>query len=409
MSSRGLSPFGRRCSCVTTICRSPAPAQPSHNATPATHRCALSFQEHLLMRYVTCSLAHGRMPFDEGVTLEVAKQLAVVQKTPVNQNLARQLLELATAHKSDIDLFGSAALQPPSSSTLFNQRVTRTCRRNHGQETGLVPCHAPPGHSRQSDPECGSSIRSEGILRIEQRPAGRLRGAARRALRRPAGGAARAGRRRRRRFQAGVSCKRAWARQAGGPPPPLLLLLAASLGPFSTLRARTSLLTALPATTTPPHPPLATCQAERKRLEQGKAAPVKRPFVPTDDDDDADSGAVDTAGPSTAAPSSVTRRADHKRAPTSTDRDDTPGGSLLVTARPPARKGGFSTDMWVAACARLSYTRDPCLYRYDVEASPSASVISSASTALGGRSWPHGSGSRQVPAPPALHRHHHRS
>ena len=50
------------------------------------------------------------MPFDESVILEVAKQLAVVQKTPVNQNLARQLLELATANKSDIDLFGARVL-----------------------------------------------------------------------------------------------------------------------------------------------------------------------------------------------------------------------------------------------------------------------------------------------------------
>ena len=50
------------------------------------------------------------MPFDESVILEVAKQLAVVQKTPVNQNLARQLLELASANKSDIDLFGARLL-----------------------------------------------------------------------------------------------------------------------------------------------------------------------------------------------------------------------------------------------------------------------------------------------------------
>jgi hypothetical protein len=55
------------------------------------------------------------MPFDESVILEVAKQLAVVQKTPVNQNLARQLLELAASNKRDIDLFGALPLLPPSS------------------------------------------------------------------------------------------------------------------------------------------------------------------------------------------------------------------------------------------------------------------------------------------------------
>jgi hypothetical protein len=47
------------------------------------------------------------MPFDESVILEVAKQLAIVQKTPVNQNLARQLLDLAASNKSDIDNFGA--------------------------------------------------------------------------------------------------------------------------------------------------------------------------------------------------------------------------------------------------------------------------------------------------------------
>ena len=54
------------------------------------------------------------MPFDESVILEVAKQLAIVQHTPVNQNLARQLLELAASNKSDIDLFGALPLPPPS-------------------------------------------------------------------------------------------------------------------------------------------------------------------------------------------------------------------------------------------------------------------------------------------------------
>jgi hypothetical protein len=47
-----------------------------------------------------------RMPFDESLILEVAKQLSFVQKTPVNQNLARQLLELAASNKNDIEMFG---------------------------------------------------------------------------------------------------------------------------------------------------------------------------------------------------------------------------------------------------------------------------------------------------------------
>ena len=46
----------------------------------------------------------------------------------------------------------------------------------------------------------------------------------------------------------------------------------------------------------------------------------------------------------------------------------------------------------------LHSTRDTCSRRYDVEASPAASVLSSASTAFGGRgsSVPHAVGSRQV-------------
>jgi hypothetical protein len=42
-----------------------------------------------------------RMPFDESLILEVAKQLSFVQKTPVNQNLA-----LAASNKNDIEMFG---------------------------------------------------------------------------------------------------------------------------------------------------------------------------------------------------------------------------------------------------------------------------------------------------------------
>jgi hypothetical protein len=90
-------------------------------------------------------------------------------------------------------------------------------------------------------------------------------------------------------------------------------------------------------------------QAERKRLEQGKAAPIKRPFLPMDEDDTEDNGASAAPGPSAVAASSASsshiRRGEHMRAPTSTDKDDTPGGSLLLPARPPAKKSGFSTDM----------------------------------------------------------------
>jgi hypothetical protein len=101
-----------------------------------------------------------------------------------------------------------------------------------------------------------------------------------------------------------------------------------------------------------PHP---LFQAERKRLEQGKAAPIKRAFAPMDDDDAEDNVAsAASAAPdrpssarasTTASSSSHVRRADHMRAPTSTDKDDTPSGSLLAPARPAAKKSGFSTDM----------------------------------------------------------------
>jgi hypothetical protein len=78
--------------------------------------------------------------------------------------------------------------------------------------------------------------------------------------------------------------------------------------------------------------------------------------VPMDEDDDADSALLPsphssaTAPPSSAstgASSTHTRRNDHMRAPTSTDKDDTPSGSLLLPTRPP-KKSGFSTDMCVS-------------------------------------------------------------
>ena len=85
-------------------------------------------------------------------------------------------------------------------------------------------------------------------------------------------------------------------------------------------------------------------------MEQGKAAPIKRAFVSMDEDDAIDN--VDSSAPdpsSTAPPPTTTarhvRRGDHMRAPVSSDKDDTPSGSLLVPARPPVKKSGFSTDM----------------------------------------------------------------
>ena len=70
------------------------------------------------------------------------------------------------------------------------------------------------------------------------------------------------------------------------------------------------------------------------------------------DDDDAidnvDSSAPDpssTAPPPTISTARHVRRGDHMRAPVSSDKDDTPSGSLLVPARPPVKKSGFSTDM----------------------------------------------------------------
>ncbi len=139
-------------------------------------------------------------------------------------------------------------------------------------------------------------------------------------------------------------------------------------------------------------------QAERKRLEQGKAAPVKRPFLPMDDDDTEDNGAFAAPGPSaTAASSSASsshvRRGDHMRAPTSTDKDDTPTGSLLKPAHPPAKKSGFSTDMCAPCACPCTAPPHPCCFRYDVQASPAASVLSSASTAMGGRS---GNGAQSI-------------
>jgi hypothetical protein len=90
------------------------------------------------------------MPFDESVILEVAKQLAVVQKTPVNQNLARQLLELAASNKSDIDLFGTLP-QPPKPRHFLHQptgeylmRATGTMAKKLGTfpVTLLLAIHA---------------------------------------------------------------------------------------------------------------------------------------------------------------------------------------------------------------------------------------------------------------------------
>jgi hypothetical protein len=77
-----------------------------------------------------------------------------------------------------------------------------------------------------------------------------------------------------------------------------------------------------------------------------------------DEDDAADSALLPAPDSSATAPpsststaatsSSHTRRNDHMRAPTSTDKDDTPSGSLLLPTRPP-KKSGFSTDMCASA------------------------------------------------------------
>jgi hypothetical protein len=125
--------------------------------------------------------------------------------------------------------------------------------------------------------------------------------------------------------------------------------------------------------------------------------------MPIDEDDVADDGTFAVPASITTAPSSASsshiRRSDHQRVPTSIDKDDTPGGSLLTT-RPPAKKSGFSTDMCALAIPSVLHTLYTYLghCRYDVEASPSASVMSSASTALGSRrsSGSYATVSRQV-------------